>query len=79
MSLENAADPTRGPGTWFVAGWPGRCSCCGEDIAEGDEIRADGFGSYEGRECCGGDTAVGARPGAHEYHFDGTSDDEMGF
>lgn len=82
MSLENAADAQRGPGPWFVAGYDGACSCCGDDIVEGDEIRADGFGSYEGRECCGGDTAVGARasaPGAHEYHFDGTDDESMGF
>jgi hypothetical protein len=39
-----------GPGPWFEARFPSRCAC-GEPIAEGDEIRADGLGQYAGR-CC---------------------------
>lgn len=49
--LENALDRNQGPGPWFVAARDGACSRCGEDIAEGDEIRADGWGCWEGR-CC---------------------------
>lgn len=49
MTLENAADPTRGPGPWFVARSPGACSRCGVAIDPGDTIRADGWGSWE---CC---------------------------
>jgi len=41
------------PGSpWFRAGYPGRCSACGEDIRPGDKIRADGEGGgYCCREC----------------------------
>lgn len=50
--LQNAADPARGPGPWFIAARPGACSDCGESFEEGDTIRADGWGSWEGRYCC---------------------------
>ena len=40
-------------GPWVVAVFDGACSGCGEDIGAGsDEIRADGYGGWEGR-CCG--------------------------
>lgn len=39
-------------GPWFVASYSGTAlSCCGEECEEGDEIRADGEGGYQGR-CC---------------------------
>lgn len=77
--LENAPDPTHGPGPWFVAGYDGACSWCGQDIAEGDEIRADGWGSWEGR-CCERareDEERAEREAAQRWG--GTTDDEMGF
>lgn len=40
------------PGPWFDAMFNGgECSRCGDRIEEGEEIRADGEGSYEHREC----------------------------
>lgn len=42
-------EPNKGP--WFIASRPGDLSCCGDECEEGDEIRADGEGGYEGR-CC---------------------------
>ena len=42
-----------GSGPWFIAAYNGSCSGCGEDIAPDDEIRADGDGGWERRECCG--------------------------
>lgn len=80
--LENAADPTRGPGPWFVAQLEGDCSRCGDDIEPGDTIRADGWGSWE---CCDEESVTDAQGAIaearanHEHHFDGTSDEEMGF
>jgi predicted RNA-binding Zn-ribbon protein involved in translation (DUF1610 family) len=39
-------------GPWFTAGYSsGSCSDCGEDITEGDTIRADGQGGYLCEEC----------------------------
>lgn len=50
--LENAADPTRGPGPWFRAARDGACSYCGTPFFMfASDIRADGFGSWEGRDC----------------------------
>lgn len=51
--LSRAPEPGRseGPGPWFTAGYGGGCSICGHPYEEGDEIRADGYGSWEGREC----------------------------
>lgn len=47
----------RDKGPWVFASFYTRdgCSGCGEDIEEGDEIRADGSGGWERRECCGPD------------------------
>ena len=42
-------DDRRGP--WFIASYSSTLSCCGDDCEEGDEIRADGEGGWEGR-CC---------------------------
>ncbi len=40
------------PGPWFLATYTGgECPHCGEVIHEGEEIRADGEGSYEHRDC----------------------------
>jgi hypothetical protein len=41
------------PGPYFTAAHPGHCAGCGEDIQPGDEIRADGEGGWERRDCCG--------------------------
>lgn len=38
-------------GPWITAQFGGELSCCFDKIAEGDEIRADGEGGWEGR-CC---------------------------
>lgn len=47
--------PARTPyGPRFTAQWPGFCSCCGDEFASGEKIRADGCGGYLA-ECCGGD------------------------
>lgn len=50
--FESAAGegPRSGPGPWFPAQFPGECPC-GEEFDEGDDIRADGSGGWEGR-CC---------------------------
>jgi hypothetical protein len=41
------------PGPWFPAAYEGECSSCGADITGDDEIRADGFGGWECRDCGG--------------------------
>lgn len=51
MSLENAEGPRSGPGPWFVAGYDGDCSRCGDPFTEGDTIRADGAGDWECSTC----------------------------
>lgn len=38
-------------GPWFIASYQSTLSCCGDECEEGDEIRADGEGGYQGR-CC---------------------------
>ena len=38
---------------WVPATWPGECSGCFLPFGEGDDIRADGCGGWEGR-CCDG-------------------------
>jgi hypothetical protein len=48
-------------GPWFIAGYYGSCSGCGEDISPGDEIRADGHGRWEGRCCDDGARRVSLR------------------
>lgn len=58
------------PGPWIYAGHEGPSSCCGW-IEEGDEIRADGNGGWEHRDC------IEREP--RPTRFTGTSDDEMGF
>ncbi len=42
-------------GPVFTARYPGRCSCCGEDFAAGDQIRADGDSGYCCDDCAGDD------------------------
>lgn len=42
-------------GPWVIASFTGGQCVCGEDIIEDDEIRADGEGGWERRECCGDD------------------------
>lgn len=42
-------------GPWFTAAYSGDCDQCGNYFFEGDEIRADGEGGWQGRECCGDD------------------------
>lgn len=43
------------PGPWFPASYAGECDTCGEEFEPGDQIRANGEGGWEGRECCGDD------------------------
>lgn len=75
--LENAADHASGPGPWFIAARDGACSCCGHDIAEGDEIRADGFGSWEGRCCERARENEERAEREAAQRWDGTSDDML--
>lgn len=42
-------------GRWFTANYDGDCSVCGEDFEQGDDIRADGSGGWQGRYCCAED------------------------
>jgi hypothetical protein len=45
-------DVERDVGPWFEATYPSESSCCGPDsIVPGDEIRADGDGGWEHRQC----------------------------
>lgn len=46
--FDTASEP---PGPWVQAAWGGECDGCGQDYDEGDEIRADGSGGWEGK-CC---------------------------
>lgn len=43
-------------GPWFPARFEGTCDTSGDFFDEGDEIRADGQGGWEARECCGEDS-----------------------
>lgn len=40
-------------GPWFIASYASTLGCCGDECEEGDEIRADGEGGYQGRCCYG--------------------------
>lgn len=41
--------------TYFEARYDGDCDTCGRHFDAGDEIRSDGAGGWEGKECCGDD------------------------
>lgn len=45
--------PEATPGRWFRSSYDGDCDVCGAAMFEGDEIRADGEGGWQGQECCG--------------------------
>ena len=47
---------------WFPAKYDGNCESCGSDFGEGEDIRADGSGGWEARECCGSDEDAADRP-----------------
>lgn len=40
-------------GRWFPSKYDGSCDVCGAFFDPGEEIRADGDGGWQGRECCG--------------------------
>jgi hypothetical protein len=44
-------DVDHGPGIWFLASMDTAAVCCERDITPGQEIRDDGTGQYEHREC----------------------------
>lgn len=67
-----------GPGPWFTAGYGGDCSACDAPFDEGDTIRADGQGAWEGFDCCEG-RGDDDTPRRVEYPFAGTSLDDMGY
>lgn len=48
------AGPDEPAPPWISAAFGGQCSGCGDRIDQGDEIRSDGSGGWERRECCGG-------------------------
>lgn len=57
-------DVEKGP--WFGAMYDGHCDGCGDDIFEGDRIRADGAGGYE-CENCGHDDLSNVAPETQTY------------
>jgi hypothetical protein len=61
------------PGPWFDARFPGICERGGEGFEEGEEIRADGEGGYECRDCVGNDVADAVKPVVTEMMRDGAS------
>lgn len=65
-----------GPGPWFNAGYGGDCSACGAPFDEGDTIRADGGGDWEGYDCCEG---KGGESTSRPERFTGTSVEDMGY
>jgi hypothetical protein len=48
---ETTGDDMADKGPWFGAMYDGRCSVSECEIAEGDRIRADGYGGYECEDC----------------------------
>jgi hypothetical protein len=44
--------PDDGKGPWIRATFDSICPC-GRPIFEGEKIRADGDGDWEGQDCCG--------------------------
>lgn len=46
-------DGTLQRGNWFESRYDGECGQCFERFLEEDEIRADGEGGWQGRDCCG--------------------------
>jgi len=50
---EDPHPPEAKAGRWFTSRYDGDCDVCGAGLFEGDEIRADGEGGWQGRECCG--------------------------
>lgn len=61
------------PGPWFTASYGGSCASCGDQIEEGDTIRADGAGGWECENC-----EDAGHPNRSD-RFTGTTLDEMGF
>lgn len=53
LTTERPDSPSGGPGRWFHSRYDGSCDGCGAYFTEGEEIRADGEGGWQGRECCG--------------------------
>jgi len=47
------APEASGRGRYFYASYDGDCDVCLVHYDEGDEIRADGSGGWQGKECCG--------------------------
>jgi len=47
---------------YFPARYDGSCSSCGDHFDEGDQIRADGSGGWEGEDCCGDSDAEQDKP-----------------
>ncbi len=50
----SARDPLD-PGPWFYASFDQDCDTCGEPVYDGELIRTNGAGGYEGQDCCGDD------------------------
>jgi hypothetical protein len=51
VSLEDVQYPGSNKGPWITARFDSECSGCDGALWEGDDIRADGSGGWEGR-CC---------------------------
>jgi len=47
----DSPDETGQPGPWIIAGFHGKCSRGGELIGVGEDVRADGDGGWECKEC----------------------------
>ncbi len=54
--------PGEQPAPWIVAGFDGVCSRSGERITIGQDIRADGDGGWECKECVDDDIPVQLDP-----------------
>lgn len=50
---DDTDNPATAKGPWFPANYDGECSgpMCGVQFFQGDMIRADGEGGWEGRDC----------------------------
>lgn len=53
----DSEDPEQEPGKgrWFPSRYDGSCDNCGAYFTEGENIRADGSGGWQGEDCCGED------------------------
>lgn len=70
--------------SWISAAFPGQCSGCGDFVIDvGDDIRSDGAGGWQKRDCCEGETVSTLpdrpdRPGRHIRRLPADAADPQG-